>query len=77
MHDRFHGIYGFKLEGRTYFTKTLIISLRKEHDHNVSLFNETDVKDSVVDSAPDEFSNTFAKFIETYDDHLSEFMKTV
>lgn len=49
----------------------------EEQDHNVSLFNETDVKDSVVESEQDEFTNPFATEVSSYDDPVSEFMETV
>ncbi|PON37785.1 Fungal lipase-like domain containing protein, partial [Parasponia andersonii] len=48
----------------------------EEHDHNFPLFNESNIKDSVVESESDEFTNPFATEINTCDDPVSEFMET-
>lgn len=43
----------------------------------MSLFNETDNKDSVVEIEPDELTNPFATEITAYDNPVTEFMETV
>lgn len=45
-------------------------------DRDFSLFSETDIKDAIVESAPDELSNPFATEANAYDP-VSEFMETV
>ncbi|XP_024027107.1 sn1-specific diacylglycerol lipase beta isoform X1 [Morus notabilis] len=48
----------------------------EERDSDFSLFSETDIKDAIVESAPDEFSSPFATKANAYDP-VSEFMETV
>ncbi|KAF4390451.1 hypothetical protein G4B88_024457 [Cannabis sativa] len=50
---------------------------REKHDHNFSLFNETDNKDFVVESEQNEFSNPFVREINRTNDPVSEFMESV
>ncbi|XP_030493158.2 uncharacterized protein LOC115709247 isoform X2 [Cannabis sativa] len=50
---------------------------REKHDHNFSLFNETDNKDFVVESEQNEFSNPFVREINRINDPVSEFMESV
>ncbi|GMN63050.1 hypothetical protein TIFTF001_032127 [Ficus carica] len=48
----------------------------EKHDHDFSLFADTDRRDAIVESGPDEITNPFTTEVDTYDP-VSEFMETV
>lgn len=49
----------------------------EEQDHKCYLWNDSDRKDSYIESDPDELINPFATETSTSDDPISQFMETV